>query len=408
MIVAHTNLKTLVQDRTKMVNAAIAANKATHNGNKRRANESPWWEYWVRKNPTKGHADYNTAVCIVPRADGSGPDGTERCVKETSRPLEKYIQGAYPDLWKKTDALINPHKHMDTTPVADLDVPAESYRPMCKTNVEECNMELVKWFMQNDRAKHMVCDAGFAEFIQKIQLLPGLYKPPSEEELAMCYKRRAVLGEKKAAKWIQKCKAHGRKPSISGDIWGQGDISILAIVGYAIFDNGDAGWEMEEVVLGVIKFSHLKHTGAHVLSETQKALVKVGLPSMYDDVWRKAPNPNPNPNPNPTCNPNSTPNSNSNLGFKVSDSGSNMKKGWRGFDGGDQTCADHKIERSVVIYMAEPEVAEMKTKRKALSLHLVRASQSKKDVKEAQLMHELPTRKAQREGATRWRSEHAC
>ena len=144
MIVAHTNLKTPVQDRTKMVNAAIAANKATQNGNKRRANESPWWEYWVRKNPTKGHADYNTAVCIVPRADGSGPDGTERCVKETSRPLEKYIRGAYPDLWKKTHALINPHKHMDTTPVGDLDVPVESYRPMCKTNVEECNMELVK------------------------------------------------------------------------------------------------------------------------------------------------------------------------------------------------------------------------------------------------------------------------
>jgi len=39
----------------------------------------------------------------------------------------------------------------------------------------------------------------------------------------------------------------------------------------------------------------------------------------------------------------------------VSDAGSNMKKGWRGFDGGNQTCADHKIERSVVIYMAEPE-----------------------------------------------------
>jgi len=39
----------------------------------------------------------------------------------------------------------------------------------------------------------------------------------------------------------------------------------------------------------------------------------------------------------------------------VSDAGSNMKKGWRGFDSGNQTCADYKIERSVVTYMAEPE-----------------------------------------------------
>ena len=92
---------------------------------------------------------------------------------------------------------------------------------------------------------------------------------------------------------------------------------------------------------------------------------------MYDDVWRK-----------------------------VSDAGSNMKKCWRGFDGGDQTCADPKIERSVVIYQAEPEVVEMKRKRKCLTNHLVHASQSKKDLKTAQILYELPTTKAQREGAT--------
>ena len=168
-----------------------------------------------------------------------------------------------------------------------------------------------------------------AEFVKKVQLLPGLYELPSEEELAKCYKRRGVLGITTAKDWVSKCKAVGRKPSIAGDIWGQGDISILAIIGYAIFDHGgDEGWVMEEVVLGVVKFSKLKHTGAHILDETQKALseVPVGLTSMYDDVWRK-----------------------------VSDAGSNMKKGWRGFDSGNQTCADHKIERSVVIYMAEPE-----------------------------------------------------
>ena len=106
-------------------------------------------------------ADYYVALCIVPSADGSGPDGAEKYIKDTSKPLEKYIRSRYPDLWKKTDAAINPQKHGDTSSVEDLDVPAESYRPMAQTHIEECNEELAKWFMRNDRAKHMVCDEGF-------------------------------------------------------------------------------------------------------------------------------------------------------------------------------------------------------------------------------------------------------
>ena len=59
-------------------------------------------------------------------------------------------------------------------------------------------------------------------------------------------------------------------------IWGQGDLSILAITGYAIFEEKGV-WNLEEVVLSVVTFSKLKHTGAHILSETQKTLSKVGL-----------------------------------------------------------------------------------------------------------------------------------
>ena len=59
----------------------------------------------------------------------------------------------------------------------------------------------------------MACDAGFADFIKKVQLLPGLFKLPNEEQLGVCYKRRGVLGVTKAEEWITKCKAHGRKPS---------------------------------------------------------------------------------------------------------------------------------------------------------------------------------------------------
>jgi hypothetical protein len=83
-------------------------------------------------------ADYYVALCIVPSADGSGPDGAEKYIKDTSKPLEKYIRSRYPDLWKKTDAAINPQKHGDTSSVEDLDVPAESYRPIKHLLVNNC------------------------------------------------------------------------------------------------------------------------------------------------------------------------------------------------------------------------------------------------------------------------------
>ena len=156
----------------------------------------------------------------MPKADGSGPDGTCKFVKSTSKPLEKYIRSTYPDLWKKKDALINPHKHGDTSNVEDLDVPAENYRPMCKTNVDECNQELVRWFMKHDRPKHMVCDEGLAAFIQKVQLLPGLYELPNEEELGICYKRRGVLGVTKAEQWVYNGSSNARHKGTSHPLRG--------------------------------------------------------------------------------------------------------------------------------------------------------------------------------------------
>ena len=42
---------------------------------------------------------------------------------------------------------------------------------------------------------------------------------------------------------------------------------------------------------------------------------------------------------------------------KVSDKGSNMVKGWSGFEGG--VCAMHTGERSVAIYVEHPQVGSV-------------------------------------------------
>jgi len=56
---------------------------------------------------------------------------------------------------------------------------------------------------------------------------------------------------------------------------------------------------------------------------TKQELAKVGLEDVYVEVFRK-----------------------------VSDAGSNMKKGWKGFEGGNQTCVDHKLERDGALMLA--------------------------------------------------------
>ena len=64
-----------------------------------------------------------------------------------------------------------------------------------------------------------------------------------------------------------RCKAQGRKVSIAGDVWGDGDMSILAICGYAILENDDTQEkEFEEEVLAVVEFSKMKHTGTCLLT----------------------------------------------------------------------------------------------------------------------------------------------
>ena len=110
-----------------------------------------------------------------------------------------------------------------------------------------------------------------------------------------------------------------------------------------------------------------------------QALKDVGMEDAFEDVWRK-----------------------------VSDAGSNMKKGRNGFEGGDQTCADHKIERSTRVYALEPEVSEMSKQRHDAARHLAVSTASSNNVVESHDIHEsvsLST-KAIRSGETRWRSEH--
>jgi len=270
-------------------------------------------------------AGYVKAYCIVPtKEDGSELDGRVVNVQHGPSVMEKFMHAHYPHFWTKIDKQIHPSKCAEPSCVSELvdALPGKSFAKMSKALLHDCHNELAQWFLDSDRCKNMKNDKGFRAFIQKIQVLPGLYELPSDEEFTRTYCRLGEKGRVRAQEWYGLCQAEGRKISIAGDIWTDGSMSILAIVGYVIRD----GWVWSRCVLAVIDFSTVRHTGLEIKTKTDIALQSIGMKGgMHDECWRK-----------------------------VSDAGSNMKKGWRGFQGGDQTCCDHLIERTILAYSTVP------------------------------------------------------
>ena len=307
-------------------------------------------------------------------------DGREVNVTHGPSSLEKWMFSKYPAMWEKIDRRINPSKYHQVTDVdlllgnGSAELPAETFKKMADVHRDECDLEVTQWLMDNDRPRAVAGDEGLHHLIKKVQVLPGLYQMPNDHNLVRAFKRQGSKGEDVAREWIKKAKFEGRKISVAGDIRTDGDLSILLVMGYVIFD----GFIWSRQVLAVVEFSKLSHTGLQIKRTTYKALKDVGMEDCTDEVWRK-----------------------------VSDAGSNIKKGWNGFDGGDQTCADHKLERSTLLYTDEPEIGAMSRKRHESATHMKYSTVSANNVSDSQALFYAPGNKAVRSNATRWRSHHA-
>jgi hypothetical protein len=103
---------------------------------------------------------------------------------------------------------------------------------------------------------------------------------------------------------------------MAGDIWSDRGCSLLGITLYAISKT----WKLEEWLVAATPFGTTRHTGDAIDATTLEALRKPGLGSTAEEVYAA-------------------------VHSKISDNGSNMKKGWIGFGGG--FCAAHTIELSV-------------------------------------------------------------
>ena len=96
---------------------------------------------------------------------------------------------------------------------------------------------------------------------------------------------------------------------ISGDVWSENGIALLAILGYWI----DSDWQYQEQILTVQGFHGDAHTGQVIKDMTVRGLVEAGLGTTEQEVLDHV----------HACTP---------------DEGSNMLKAWKGFEGAGCVC----------------------------------------------------------------------
>ncbi|KAK3246768.1 hypothetical protein CYMTET_43707 [Cymbomonas tetramitiformis] len=117
-------------------------------------------------------------------------------------------------------------------------------------------------------------------------LTKGQYVPPTYHTVVENVLKLSVEGKERLVRSLKDLKEEGILPSMCGDIWSQGGISIFGILVYWL----DEYFEVHECLLAAIPFSNVRHTGVELEKATKVAV------QMYDvESPLKANNAAPNP-----------------------------------------------------------------------------------------------------------------
>mmetsp|Transcript_11762 Transcript_11762/g.24667 ORF Transcript_11762/g.24667 Transcript_11762/m.24667 type:complete len:606 (-) Transcript_11762:440-2257(-) len=167
-------------------------------------------------------------------------------------------------------------------------------------------------------------------------------------------------------------------PCISGDIWSEGDLALLAILQHHISPR----FEMVEKVLAVIPFSDSSHSGAEIERRSKVACAAVGLGTYDDD----------------------TDTVKDAIHKSCSDAASNMKSGWNDFDGDE--CVGHSIQTSAKKFLEHLEIAGVVKKGRGIAAHFRRSQIGRNLLRKVQEELQLPQTVPPRDTETRWNGTH--
>eukprot|EP00854_Cymbomonas_tetramitiformis_P026457 gene26457-biopygen27397 len=157
----------------------------------------------------------------------------------------------------------------------------------------------------------------------------------SQSTLEALVPQLSVEGKERLKLSLKALKTEGILPSIGGDIWSQGGISIFGILVYWL----DESFEVHEGLLGALPFSSVRHTALELEKATKEACADFGIGeynALVEDHVDTVPDA---------------------IHATVSNNASNIVSGWESFDGHE--CCDHTLALIVHSFLGQTNVKKV-------------------------------------------------
>ncbi len=200
----------------------------------------------------------------------------------------------------------------------------------------ELHKRISLWLLRNRRP--LTLPEKDKEFRDIFDVIFGSgYVPPSYKLVVQQMLALSAEGSRNITAAMDALREEGIRPSIAGDIWSEGGISVFGILVYYI----DRNFEYCERLVSAIPFSDVRHTGVEIELATKRACSEIHIGHFREDV-------------SPGDGEDTVSES---VHCTVSDNASNIVSGWETFEGHE--CHDHTLALIVHTYLAQPEVAEV-------------------------------------------------
>ncbi|KAK3279525.1 hypothetical protein CYMTET_12597 [Cymbomonas tetramitiformis] len=190
---------------------------------------------------------------------------------------------------------------------------------------EDCAEDPSSGFTQRQGALDSVSAPYYA---WKRDALHKKYTLPTYKLAVQNIIKLSVDGLSKVRSEIAELKEEGILPSIAGDIWGEGTVSLLGILGYYITKD----FVYKQRVLGPIPVGGVRHAGDEIMTATKKACAHVGIGTFSTTLLSSDEDEDTADTvvvlKDTVC---------ESVHTTTSDQGSNIVSGWRDFDGNEST-----------------------------------------------------------------------
>ena len=209
-----------------------------------------------------------------------------------------------------------------------------------------CSPQFSLWIVRNNRpltiGEH---DRELRDIFEYI--FQGGYVPPTYKLVVQNVLKLSVEGKEKVKFELSVLIAEGISPSIAGDIWSEGGVAIFGILAYWITKD----FKYKEKLLSAIPFGDVRHNALELELATKRACADFGIGSFEEGEDKSI----------------TIDTVTDSVHATISDSASNIIKGWISFDGHECSC--HLLAVSTTEYLESDGVKEVFGKMRGMTTH---------------------------------------